>query len=196
MIHGALHCADTALIGSGEGKFFPPVASRRQFLKAFAAIGAGTVLPTAALFAQAARQTPRLIGGRIDVHHHAVVPSYLKASRLNVNWNWSPATSIEQMDKYGIRTSVLSISTPGVWYGNVQQGRSLARDCNEYMAKMVRGYPGRFGMFTAVPLPDQDGTLREIEYGYDTLKADGVGLRPVMTTNGWATPLLCRRSRG
>jgi 6-methylsalicylate decarboxylase len=137
------------------------------------------MLPAGKLLAQSGQQEPDARfakAGRIDLHHHAVVPEYLKASGLHVNWNWSPPVSIEQMNKYGIDTAVVSISTPGVWYGNTGQGRSLARTCNDYMAKMVQDYPGRFGMFTAVPLPDQDGTLREIEYGYDTLKADGVGL--------------------
>jgi 6-methylsalicylate decarboxylase len=159
-----------------ETASIPPGASRREFLKTLAAVGAGAMVPASGLLAQAAAQKPVARTGRIDVHHHAVTPGYMKASGIGANWHWSPAVSIEQMDKYGIATSVMSISTPGVWFGNVEQSRSLARECNEYMAKMVQDYPGRFGMFTVVPLPDQEGTVREIEYGYDTLKADGVGL--------------------
>jgi predicted TIM-barrel fold metal-dependent hydrolase len=85
------------------------------------------------------------------------------------------------MDKYNIAVSMLSITQPGVWFGDAEKAKSLSRACNEAMAQAVRDNPGRFGLFCAVPLPDQDGSLKEIEYAYDTLKADGVGL---MTSYG------------
>jgi len=50
------------------------------------------------------------------------------------------------------------------------------RKYNEYMAKLVSDYPGRFGMFTSLPFPDVDGSLKELAYGFDVLKADGVRL--------------------
>jgi predicted TIM-barrel fold metal-dependent hydrolase len=115
---------------------------------------------------------------RIDVHHHLFPPAYRTAigNLAAAQPAWSPAQSIEEMDKGGIATSVLSVSSPGVWLGENEQGRRLARIVNDYGAMTAKDHRGRFGLFAALPLPDIDGSLREIEYALDTLKADGIGL--------------------
>jgi predicted TIM-barrel fold metal-dependent hydrolase len=115
---------------------------------------------------------------RIDVHHHLFPPAYRAAigNRAAGQPAWSLAQSVAEMDKGGIATSVLSVSSPGVWFGDVEEGRRLARIVNDYGAMAAKDYPGRFGLFAALPLADIDGSLREIESALETLHADGIGL--------------------
>ena len=69
---------------------------------------------------------------RIDVHHHFIPPFHVDAMMAPGRRTgapppkWSPALSLEDMDKSGIATSILSIAQPGVWYGNnVEESRKL-----------------------------------------------------------------------
>jgi predicted TIM-barrel fold metal-dependent hydrolase len=116
---------------------------------------------------------------RIDIHHHIAPPKYIEEMRALLQpptLAWTPARSIEDMDKAGVATAITSITTPGVWIGDHDQGRRVARDCNDYAARMAADHPGRFGLFAALPLPNIEASLREIEYGLDVLKADGIAL--------------------
>ena len=116
---------------------------------------------------------------RIDVHHHIAPPAYIEEMRALLQpptLAWTPQKSIEDMDKAGVATAIMSITTPGVWIGDHAQGRRVARECNDYTAKLAADHPGRFGLFAALPLPDTEASLREIEYGLDVLKADGIAL--------------------
>jgi len=120
---------------------------------------------------------------RIDVHHHFIPQFHVDAMTAPGRRatgpppKWSPTLSLEEMDKSGIATAILSIAQPGVWYGdNIEEARGLARQLNEYGAKLVRDYRGRFGLFAVIAPPDVQGSLKEIEYAFDTLKADGIGL--------------------
>jgi predicted TIM-barrel fold metal-dependent hydrolase len=151
---------------------------RRGFLTGLAALGAGTVLGAGRSSAQtsgvAASKT-----SRIDIHHHISSPGFIKeiterrTGQLPL-MKWTPAQSIDDMDKGGVATSILSVSEPSVYFGNVESARALARETNDYGAKVISDYPGRFGMFGTLPLPDVQGSLREIAYVLDTLKFDGV----------------------
>ena len=124
---------------------------------------------------------------RLDVHHHFASPRYkaLLAEARRQGWDtfqpYDPEKDIEAMDKGGVATAFLSVSTPGLWAGDEftperDRAIALARDMNEYGARLVKDRPGRFGLFAALPLPDIDASLKEIQYAFDTLKADGVGL--------------------
>jgi len=160
--------------------------SRREFLKSAVLVGAGAMLSGSGLLAQSPLPAVSTKPSRIDVHHHILPPPYMLRARERILaisdrdhsalLNWTPAKAIEEMDKNGITTAITSLGLPGVWFGGVKAARSLARACNEYAAQMVKDYPGRFGLFAALPLPDRDGSLREITYALDVLKADGFGL--------------------
>jgi predicted TIM-barrel fold metal-dependent hydrolase len=163
-----------------------PAASRREVLHWLAMAGASSLLPASGLLARAGM--PAAAGaptGRIDVHSHTVPPFYTKVMEKEILATghplptWTPSLHIEIMDKNGIATSMLSPMTRVVQDSlsdKSERGRKLARENNDYTQQLVRDYPGRFGHFAALPLPDTDGSLREIEYAFDTLKADGIGL--------------------
>ena len=121
----------------------------------------------------------------IDVHHHFYPPEFINAVTefsggfsLPAVKSWTPAASLEEMDRNGVSTAMLSLwSIPGVWMGADEAGmRRWARLVNDYAAEMQRDHPGRFGLFSALPMPDVDGSLAEIEYALDVLKADGVSM--------------------
>jgi predicted TIM-barrel fold metal-dependent hydrolase len=153
--------------------------TRRDLLAALAAAGAAAALPSLSRAAGAPT-------GTIDIHHHVFPEAFMDVVRSAsvspavVN-QWSLQRTLEEMDRNRVRTSVVSITQPGVWVGDVQRSRTLARQCNEYMARLRADHPGSFGFLAALPLPDPEGSLRELEYALDVLHADGVGL---MTSYG------------
>ena len=117
---------------------------------------------------------------RIDVHHHPTPVQELMGGRVSgapgID-NWMASVSLEDMDKNGVATAILSIPHRGaVWRGDAGRGRATARCWNEFMARQASEHPGRFGVFAAVPILDIEGSLREAEYALDQLKADGVML--------------------
>ena len=148
--------------------------SRRKFLAGAAAAGASGI--AGRTFAQARPQ-------RIDVHHHMLPPKYI-GERLSAGITpgsagiakWTPERSLEQLDKNGIQTAMLSISQPGLKFDDVEGTRSMLRYTNEYGATLVRDHPGRFGLMATLPLTDIEGSLREMEFAFDVLKADGVNM--------------------
>jgi predicted TIM-barrel fold metal-dependent hydrolase len=123
--------------------------------------------------------------GRIDVHAHFVPDVYRAAAEAAGHGQpdgmpqlpqWDVQRHIEVMDRLDIAVALLSISSPGVHFGNVDAARSLAREVNEAGFRATERHPTRFGQLASLPLPDMEGTLDEIAYAYDALGVDGVAL--------------------
>ena len=121
---------------------------------------------------------------RIDVHHHTLPPHLLTRVRDTIVASspygsevvkWTPAASLEQMDRYGIATAMLSNTTAWAGFGK-EDAVALCRATNDYSAQLRADHRGRFGLFAAVPMPDVDAALKEVDYAYAALKADGIQL--------------------
>ena len=155
------------------------ILHRGAFLASLAAAGGVT-----AIAGPARAQAPLPgAGTRVDVHRHLSPPGYADASHAYLPAfpkplaAWTPESSLADMDAAGIRFAMLSMpATPGIAFGDIAAARALARTSNEYMASLRRQYPGRYGFFAVLPLPDVEGSLREIAYALDIMKAEGIGL--------------------
>ena len=142
--------------------------TRRRVVKALGLAGVGALTARDFLTAQAPKR------GKIDVHSH----TYPLGQANGKAASWKPETTIEAMDKYGISVSMLSAinGSRDPFYSGKPEAAAAVRASNEYHSKLVQQYPKRFGFFANVPINDIDGSLKEIEYAMDTLKADGMAM--------------------
>ncbi|GAA3614732.1 amidohydrolase family protein [Nonomuraea rosea] len=122
--------------------------------------------------------------GRIDVHQHLVPEPYarwLRSRGVDAPGgrplpSWSPAQALELMDRQGIATAILSLTTPGAYLGDGSDAADVARQANEYAAQLAADHPGRFGFFATLTLPDVTAAIAEAAHALDELSADGVTL--------------------
>jgi predicted TIM-barrel fold metal-dependent hydrolase len=122
----------------------------------------------------------------IDVHAHFLTPR-LREAMIRTGHDqpdgmpalpqWDPQTALSMMDRTGIRSAVLSVSSPGVLLSDDPADvRDLPRVVNEEGAAIVAQHPDRFGLFASLPLPDVRSAIDEIRYALDDLGADGIAL--------------------
>ena len=121
----------------------------------------------------------------IDVHAHYLPESYRAALLDNGHGQpdgfpqipaWSAEEHVAVMDRLGIATSLLSISSPGVHLADEAAARDCAREVNEAGRRAVVDHPGRFGLFASLPLPDVDAAMAEIAHCCDHLDVAGFTL--------------------
>lgn len=121
----------------------------------------------------------------MDVHAHFVTDEYRAEAAAAGHdrpdgmggWpQWSVDEHLALMDRHDIDRSVLSVSTPGVHFGDDSAARRLARRINTYASEVVARHPDRFGMFGSLPLPDVAGAVAEARFVLDELGAAGVAV--------------------
>ena len=156
---------------------------RRRFIAGIAAAGVGSFARPFASGLLSAQTQAAPTSKLIDVHHHFLPPFYFAENRDGFLTgsghrilSWAPEQALEAMDKHGVATAVLSLTSGIFWSGDRQAATRTARRANEYAAEVVRTHRGRFGLFAVIPLPDTEASLHEIEYAYSVLKADGIHL--------------------
>ena len=117
----------------------------------------------------------------IDVHHHYFPKEFIESHEREGGApgfakTWTPARMDEEMEKNGIEKAVLSLaSAPIGWFRLPHPDlRAIVRACNDFGARLVDERPDRLALFGYIAGPDVDGCLREIEYAFDVLKADGI----------------------
>jgi predicted TIM-barrel fold metal-dependent hydrolase len=150
--------------------------SRRIFVGRLAAAGALGLLPAGALRAIAAPASRA-----IDFHHHFNPPFLVNAAQGNrvgnngAGLNWDLAYTLDDMDKSGISTAIISPPTGFAERIAADKRVSTVRTVNEYGADLVRDHKGRFLQLVYMPLPDVDAALKEIDRGFGALNCVGAG---------------------
>ncbi len=127
-----------------------------------------------------------MTGKLFDVHTHFVPDVYrqaaIAAGRSRPDGMpgipaWTERGMLDMMDEVGIEKGILSISSPGVYFGDNAAARDLSRKVNIEGAALKRRWPDRLGLFASLPLPDVDGALAEIAFAFDELGAEGIYLQ-------------------
>lgn len=119
----------------------------------------------------------------IDVHAHFLTDDYVTAARAGGHEHpdgmpafpsWSLPQQLADMDRRGIGHALLSVSSPGVHFGDDAAAADLARHVNESASGFAHEHPERLGFLASLPLPDVDAAVAEATHAIDRLGARGV----------------------
>jgi aminocarboxymuconate-semialdehyde decarboxylase len=152
---------------------------------------------------------------RFDLHTHYYPPAYfarIERSGGDFSFGTSPtgqriiryrgarffgvtppmtdvAKRLEDMDRVGIDTEVLSLSTPNVYFVEGKAQAEVARMVNDAYAELAAKHPGRFLSFASIPMDDPDEALRELDRATGDLRMQGVVLLSNIRGRALADPV-------
>jgi len=158
----------------------PPNSSKRSFLHALPALGAAGMLVGSGVTSAAGLPVtgnPKQKLRKIGLEEHFMMPSflnYLAETKQNIRPElYAKAvpllldfgdSRLDTMDRNGIDYVVLSLSGPGVQIEpDTRLATSMARECNDFLAKQTHLRPDRFGGFAHLALQDPKGAADELE---------------------------------
>ncbi len=127
----------------------------------------------------------------IDIHAHISPEAFVRAMDAGEDWHgitghavaahrhnprtvWSPEQRLADMDSLGVDVHVLS--TNAVFYNydkDAQKTLAMARDCNDYVAQLVKERPDRFAGLATLPLQDVRASVTELERSITELGLKG-----------------------
>jgi predicted TIM-barrel fold metal-dependent hydrolase len=128
---------------------------------------------------------PGRVDQLVDVHSHFLPPVYVEEAIAAGHttpdgipaWpQWTVDAQLRLVDTEGIDRSVLSLSLPGVHFGQDAAAIALAHRVNDVAAELQAGHPDRFQFFACLPLRVIDASLLELTGSLDELGAPGVVL--------------------
>src|SRR2546428_11332217 len=152
---------------------------------------------------------------KLDIHTHYYPPAYferIERSGGDFSFGTSPtgqriirfrgarffgvtapmtdvAKRLEDMDRVGIDTEVLSLSTPNVFFVDGKAQADVARMVNDAYAELGARPPGRFPAFASIPMDAPDAALAELARVMDELRMQGVVLLSNIRGRALADPL-------
>ncbi len=115
----------------------------------------------------------------ITLEEHFVSPSFLAGPGRNLREQAKDPQSrigklfgqlcdvgnkrLAEMDAAGIDFQVLSLNSPGVEQLEAEEARKIAKESNDFLAEVVSDHPRRFAGFAALPTPDPEAAVAELE---------------------------------
>ncbi len=153
----------------------------------------------------------------IDVHAHLVPQSLWQAADAGTEWygyrhepgegvgvmvgegrrttfsspkvRFTPEERLKDMDAQGVDVQVISIHTPFFGYHlDPARGRQLAREVNDEIAGMTRGWPRRFAGLATLPAQDVKAAIDELERAVTVLGLKGAELDTTVNGETWDEP--------
>ncbi len=129
----------------------------------------------------------------IDIHAHISPEAYIRAVAAGEDWYgitafanafhrsvprtlWTPEQRLADMDSLGVEMHILS--TNAVFYCYDRDAATVTamdRECNDYVAQLVKDRPDRFGGLANLPMQDVGAAAAELERAMTQL-----GLRGAM----------------